>query len=80
MLKNVLDRGKLLLGHSKSNHSSRLAWDIAVGPPQSLYDVTTLKRVGAIARKLGITWGGKWVGILIDRISRLNHLGNAYRL
>lgn len=49
-----------------SNHKSRLAWDIAVGPPQSLYDVTTLSRVGAIARKLGITWGGDWTAN-IDR-------------
>jgi len=31
-----------------------------------LYDVTTLGRVGAIARKLGITWGGDWTGN-IDR-------------
>ncbi|WP_339212889.1 M15 family metallopeptidase [Solibacillus sp. FSL W8-0372] len=43
-----------------SNHSSRLAWDIAVGPPQALYDIATLNKVGAIARKLGITWGGGW--------------------
>ncbi|WP_107951377.1 hypothetical protein [Lysinibacillus parviboronicapiens] len=28
--------------------------------PQSLYDVSTLNRVGAIARKLNITWGD-WV-------------------
>lgn len=47
----------------KSNHSGRLAWDIAVGPPKSLYDVATLNKVGAIAQKLGITWGGQasWV-------------------
>lgn len=44
----------------KSNHSSRLAWDIAVSPPKSLYDVNTLNRVGEIACKLGITWGGTW--------------------
>lgn len=43
-----------------SNHSGRLAWDIACSPPKSLYDVTTLNKVGAIARKLGITWGGDW--------------------
>ncbi|MBG9756591.1 M15 family metallopeptidase [Lysinibacillus sphaericus] len=49
-----------------SNHKSRLAWDIAVGPPQNLYDVATLRRVGAIARKLGITRGGDWTGN-IDR-------------
>lgn len=49
-----------------SNHTSRRAWDIAVAPPKSLYDVTTLNKVGAIARKLGITWGGDWTGS-VDR-------------
>ncbi|WP_285397662.1 M15 family metallopeptidase [Lysinibacillus sp. fls2-241-R2A-57] len=58
--------GQIVTWTLKSNHNSRLAWDIAVGLPQSLYDVTTLSQVGAIARKLGITWGGDWVGS-IDR-------------
>ncbi|MGG2081638.1 M15 family metallopeptidase [Lysinibacillus pakistanensis] len=58
--------GQIVTWTLDSNHKSRLAWDIAVGPPQSLYDVATLTRVGAIARKLGITWGGDWVG-RIDR-------------
>lgn len=46
-----------------SNHKSRRAWDIATAPPKSLYDTATLRRVGAIAAKLGITWGGQasWV-------------------
>lgn len=43
-----------------SNHTSRRAWDIAVAPPRNLYDITTLSKVGAIAKKLGITWGGYW--------------------
>lgn len=43
-----------------SNHSGRLAWDIACSSPSVLYDVLTLAKVGAIARKLGITWGGDW--------------------
>lgn len=43
-----------------SNHTSGRAWDIAVAPPKNLYDLTTLKKVGAIAKKLGITWGGYW--------------------
>lgn len=43
-----------------SNHTPRLAWDIAVSPPKSLYDNNTLNKVGAIAKKLGITWGGTW--------------------
>lgn len=43
-----------------SNHTSRRAWDIAVAPPKDLYDIKTLSRVGAIAKKLGIIWGGYW--------------------
>ncbi|MEK5487572.1 M15 family metallopeptidase [Lysinibacillus sp. FSL M8-0355] len=58
--------GQIVTWTLDSNHKSRLAWDIAVGPPQSLYDVATLSRVGAIARQLGITWGGDWTGN-IDR-------------
>ncbi|WP_068984423.1 SPOR domain-containing protein [Lysinibacillus xylanilyticus] len=34
--------------------------DIAVAPPKDLYDIKTLSRVGAIAKKLGISWGGYW--------------------
>lgn len=45
---------------TKSNHTSRRAWDIAVAPIKDLYDKMTLNRVGAIAKKLGITWGGIW--------------------
>ncbi|MEC1177604.1 M15 family metallopeptidase [Metasolibacillus meyeri] len=58
--------GAIVTWTLNSNHKSRLAWDIAVGPPQSLYDVVTLNKVGAIARKLNITWGGDWLGN-IDR-------------
>ncbi|MFM9533688.1 M15 family metallopeptidase [Lysinibacillus sp. IITD104] len=43
-----------------SNHTSRRAWDIAVAPPRDLYDKSTLSKVGVIAKKLGITWGGYW--------------------
>jgi|GEM_PF-908479 len=53
--------GKIVTWTLKSsNHTSRLAWDIAVAPPKTLYDVDTLTKVEAIARKLGITWGGDW--------------------
>lgn len=52
--------GNVVTWTLNSNHASRLAWDIAVSPPKSLYDVATLNKVGAIARKLGITWGGDW--------------------
>ncbi|AVK96743.1 M15 family peptidase [Lysinibacillus sphaericus] len=52
--------GKIVTWTLKSNHTSRLAWDIAVAPPKPLYDIDTLTKIGAIARKLGITWGGDW--------------------
>lgn len=58
--------GQIVTWTKKSRHTSRLAWDIAVAPPKSLYDTATLNKVGAIARKLGITWGGDWKGS-IDR-------------
>ena len=58
--------GQIVTWTLSSNHKSRLAWDIAVAPPQSLYDVETLTKVGNIARMLGITWGGDWKGS-IDR-------------
>ena len=58
--------GQVVTWTLNSNHKSRLAWDIAVGPPQLLYDVTTLSRVGSIAKKLGIEWGGTWTKA-IDR-------------
>ncbi|UPW81895.1 M15 family metallopeptidase [Lysinibacillus sp. Ag94] len=49
-----------------SNHTSRRAWDIAVAPPKNLYDIKTLSRVGAIAKKLDITWGGYWTASTYD--------------
>lgn len=52
--------GNIVTWTLNSNHASRRAWDIAVAPPKSLYDVATLNRCGAVARKLGITWGGDW--------------------
>ena len=51
--------GQVVTWTLESYHASRLAWDIACSSP-SLYDVATLNRVGAIAKKLGITWGGSW--------------------
>ncbi|WP_336638373.1 M15 family metallopeptidase [Lysinibacillus fusiformis] len=52
--------GQVVTWTRNSNHTSRRAWDIAVAPPRNLYDITTLAKVGAIAKKLGITWGGCW--------------------
>ncbi|WP_375105601.1 M15 family metallopeptidase [Lysinibacillus fusiformis] len=36
------------------------AQGINVAPPRNLYDISTLSKVGAIAKKLGIEWGGYW--------------------
>lgn len=59
-------KGNIVTWTKSSRHTSRLAWDIACSSPLSLYDVATLNKVGAVARKLGITWGGDWKGN-IDR-------------
>ena len=58
--------GQIVTWTTSSRHTSRLAWDIACSSPASLYDAALLTKVGAIARKLGITWGGDWTGN-IDR-------------
>ncbi|WDU77502.1 MULTISPECIES: M15 family metallopeptidase [Lysinibacillus] len=52
--------GQVITWTRNSNHTSRRAWDIAIAPPRNLYDISTLSKVGAIAKKLGITWGGYW--------------------
>ncbi|WP_107942730.1 M15 family metallopeptidase [Metasolibacillus fluoroglycofenilyticus] len=59
--------GPIITWTLNSNHTSRLAWDIAVSPPNVLYDAAILNKVGAIARKLNITWGGDWLGS-VDRV------------
>ncbi|UKJ43433.1 M15 family metallopeptidase [Lysinibacillus sp. ACHW1.5] len=52
--------GPVVTWTRNSNHISRRAWDIAVAPPRNLYDISTLSKVGAIAKRLDITWGGYW--------------------
>lgn len=52
--------GNVVTWTTSSNHTPRLAWDIAVAPPKDLYHKETLNKVGAIAGKLGIEWGGTW--------------------
>jgi len=52
--------GQVVTWTRNSNHTSRRAWDIAVAPPRNLYDISTLSKVGAIAKRLGIEWGGYW--------------------
>ncbi len=43
----------------KSRHTSRRAWDIATRGGD-LYNTAVLRACGAIAARLGITWGGTW--------------------
>lgn len=52
--------GQKVTWTKSSNHTGRMAWDIAVNPPKSLYDVATLNKAGAVAKRLNITWGGSW--------------------
>ena len=52
-------RLKIVTWTMHSRHTSRRAWDIACNGP-ILYDIDTLNKAGAIAKSLGITWGGDW--------------------
>lgn len=52
--------GQVVTWTKSSNHTGRMAWDIAVSPPKQLYDASTLNAAGAVAKRLGITWGGTW--------------------
>lgn len=52
--------GQKVTWTKSSNHTGRMAWDIAVNPPKDLYDIATLKKAGAVAKTLGIEWGGNW--------------------
>ena len=58
--------GQKVTWTKSSNHTGRMAWDIAVNPPKNLYDEATLKKAGAIAKKLGIEWGGTWSKANLD--------------
>lgn len=52
--------GQVVTWTKNSNHTSGFAWDIACNPPQALYDDKVIAKAGAIAKELGITWGGEW--------------------
>lgn len=45
-----------------SRHTSRRAWDICQNIKGKEYDTSTgfFEKCGAVAKKLGITWGGTW--------------------
>lgn len=53
--------GNIVTWTRSSNHTGRMAWDIAVSPPRRLYDSATLAQAGKVAGELGIEWGGTWV-------------------
>lgn len=55
--------GSVVTWTLKSRHKSRLAWDVGaatVNGNTNIYNSTIIKRAGAIAKKLNITWGGTW--------------------
>ena len=51
--------GNVVTWTKSSRHTSRRAWDIACNG-NVLYDTAVLKKAGAVASELGITWGGTW--------------------
>lgn len=53
------NRLKIVTWTKNSRHTSRRAWDIAC-KGKDLYNMTTLRKCGSIAAKLGILWGGTW--------------------
>lgn len=53
-------KGQVVTWTRNSNHTGRMAWDIAVSPPSKLYDRNIITKAGRIADKLGIEWGGNW--------------------
>lgn len=55
--------GNIVTWTLDSNHKSRLAWDIGASTLNgntNIYNTNIIKKAGAIAVKLGITWGGTW--------------------
>lgn len=42
------------------HHKSGMAWDIACKSPNDLYDKKVIAKAGAVAKELGIEWGGTW--------------------
>ena len=52
--------GNIVTWTRSSNHTSGYAWDIACNPPNDLYDFSIIAKAGAVAKELGIEWGGNW--------------------
>lgn len=43
-----------------SQHQWGIAFDIAINDKNLLYDLTIIKKVGKLAKKVGLGWGGDW--------------------
>ena len=60
--------GKIVTNAKGSTYSSQHMWgiafDIAINDSKLLYDTTTIKKVAAIAKKIGLGWGGDWTSIV----------------
>lgn len=53
--------GKIVTWTKNSRHTSRRAWDICKNVKGEEYsDTAFFKSCGAVAKELGITWGGAW--------------------
>lgn len=53
--------GKVVTWTRNSRHTGRMAWDICKNVKGQEYaDATFFTKCGAIAKRLGITWGGTW--------------------
>lgn len=53
--------GQVVTWTRNSRHTSRRAWDICKNAKGHEYDDTSFfKQCGAIAKELGVTWGGTW--------------------
>lgn len=60
--------GKIVTNAKGSTYSSQHMWgiafDIAINDSKLLYDTATMKKVAAIAKKIGLGWGGDWTSIV----------------
>ena len=53
--------GNIVTWTKSSRHTSRMAWDICKNVKGQEYsDAKFFEQCGAIAKRLGITWGGTW--------------------
>lgn len=59
------ENNKQVTKTKSSNHTSRMAWDICKNVPgEEFKDDEFFNQCGAIAKRLGIEWGGSWTSIV----------------